>query len=149
MAGRTYKTAQGVSINVDQLRLLNERVVAVGNAGVNARGDQVNSDGSIKENRNDIMKKVYRTNATVAGKMTGPNQTTSNVDITAPTVPTPKPRRSDAQASEPTQTPIQDPPSMRGSLAQSISTTVPKPSVEASNTGLLSTSTNTRTLKRI
>lgn len=67
MNRRIYKTAQGISIDVDQLRLVNEGVVAVGNMGVNARGDIVNADGTIKESRNALMKKTYRTSAVTAG----------------------------------------------------------------------------------
>ena len=36
---RSYRTAQGKSVDIEKLRLKNELVPAVGNMRVNARGD--------------------------------------------------------------------------------------------------------------
>ena len=36
-----YRTARGLQIDIDQLRLANETAVAVGNHRVNARGDRL------------------------------------------------------------------------------------------------------------
>lgn len=58
---KKYTTAQGTSLDIDNLRLVNETVIAVGNMSVNARGDLVAKDGSVKQTRNDIMKDTYRT----------------------------------------------------------------------------------------
>jgi hypothetical protein len=56
MAKNLYTTANGRVLNMDQMRLLNEKTIAVGNMGVNARGDQVAPDGSIIKTRNEVMK---------------------------------------------------------------------------------------------
>lgn len=85
MAGKVYKTAQGTQLNIDHLRLLNEGVVAVGNMHVNARGDQVNADGSVKQTRTDIMRKNYRLNANLVK--------TQNGATMAPSIQTPKASR--------------------------------------------------------
>lgn len=59
MTKNVYKTAQGKLIDMDKLRLVNESVIAVGNMGVNARGDRVDPNGEVVETRNQIMKKRY------------------------------------------------------------------------------------------
>lgn len=60
MSRNVYKTAQGQSIDIDRLRLTNEDTIAVGNMRVNARGDQVASDGTVVKPKNQIMKDRYR-----------------------------------------------------------------------------------------
>ena len=59
MAKNIYQTAQGLQVNIDQMRILNEKSVAVGNMQVNARGDQVSRSGEIIKSRNEIMKDHY------------------------------------------------------------------------------------------
>lgn len=59
MARNIYQTAQGLQVNIDQMRILNEKSVAVGNMQVNARGDQVSRSGEIIKPRNEIMKDHY------------------------------------------------------------------------------------------
>ena len=59
MAKNIYQTAQGLQVNIDQMRILNEKSVAVGNMQVNARGDQVSRSGKIIKSRNEIMKDHY------------------------------------------------------------------------------------------
>lgn len=56
---KLYKTAQGKVLDMDRLRLLHEREVAVGNMNVNARGDQVDQYGNIVKKKNDIIKDKY------------------------------------------------------------------------------------------
>jgi hypothetical protein len=54
-----YKTANGKIVNMDNLRLANEQEPAVGNMNVNARGDEIASDGSIITPKKEIMKQHY------------------------------------------------------------------------------------------
>ena len=54
-----YKTANGQVVNMDNLRLVNEREPAIGNMNVNARGDEIAPDGSIIMPKNEIMKQHY------------------------------------------------------------------------------------------
>jgi hypothetical protein len=56
---KMYKTAQGKTIDMDRLRLLHEREIAVGNMNVNARGDVVDQYGNIVKKKNDIIKEKY------------------------------------------------------------------------------------------
>lgn len=57
--GKMYRTAQGKMLDMDRLRLLHEREVAVGNMNVNARGDVVDQYGNIVKPKNDIIKDKY------------------------------------------------------------------------------------------
>jgi hypothetical protein len=59
MARNVYRSAQGKAVNMDTLRLLNEKETAVGNMNVNARGDEISTDGTVVRSRQDIMKDHY------------------------------------------------------------------------------------------
>ena len=54
-----YKTSRGTNIDIDRLKLQNEKTIAVGNAGVNARGDMVKG-GKIIKSREELMQENYR-----------------------------------------------------------------------------------------
>jgi hypothetical protein len=56
-----YKTAQGQVINMDSLRLKNETVRAVGNMPVNARGDEIASDGTVLKTKQESIKERNNT----------------------------------------------------------------------------------------
>ena len=53
---KVYKTAQGNVVNMDNLRLQNEKTKAVGNIPVNARGDEIASDGTVIRSKQDMLK---------------------------------------------------------------------------------------------
>ena len=54
-----YKTARGRTIDMDKVKLSNEKVTAVGNMKVNARGDKLGAGGQIIAGRNQVMDRVY------------------------------------------------------------------------------------------
>lgn len=54
-----YKTARGKTLDMDKIKLSNERVTAVGNMKVNARGDKLGAGGEIIAGRNQVMDRVY------------------------------------------------------------------------------------------
>ena len=61
-AGRkTYRSMQGKEIDMDLLRKKNELTPAVGNARVNARGDELGPGGKIVKKREDVVKEYYNT----------------------------------------------------------------------------------------
>jgi hypothetical protein len=62
-----YKTAQGKTIDIEKLRLVNEKTIAVGNMKVNARGDQLGQGGQIVATRNELMNQQYKIQGTVVG----------------------------------------------------------------------------------
>lgn len=59
MSKGIYKTAMGQLIDMDSLRLMNERQPAIGNMNVNARGDDILPDGTIIKPRNQKMREHY------------------------------------------------------------------------------------------
>lgn len=56
---KVYKTAQGHQINMDTLRLLNEKEIAVGNMNINARGDSIHKNGEVVQTKNERIKEYY------------------------------------------------------------------------------------------
>lgn len=63
--GKTYRTALGKIIDMDNLRLANEETIAIGNMKVNARGDELGPGGKIIKTRNQIMDEYYKLNTPV------------------------------------------------------------------------------------
>ena len=56
---KVYKTMQGKMVDMDMLRKKNELTQAVGNAKVNARGDELGPGGKIIKKREDVVKEYY------------------------------------------------------------------------------------------
>jgi len=54
-AKQIYRTARGKEVDMMKLVKQNEMTVAVGNAGVNARGDKLGPDGQIVKTREEIL----------------------------------------------------------------------------------------------
>ena len=59
---QTYKTMQGKTIDLDLLRQRNELTPAVGNARVNARGDELGPGGQIIRKREEVVNEYYKNN---------------------------------------------------------------------------------------
>jgi hypothetical protein len=59
MTGKVYRTAQGKMIDLGALILQNENTRAVGNMGVNARGDRVNTQNETIDSRNQQVARQY------------------------------------------------------------------------------------------
>jgi hypothetical protein len=58
---KIYRTMQGKQIDMDLLRKKNELTPAVGNARVNARGDELGPGGKIIRKKEDVIKDYYNT----------------------------------------------------------------------------------------
>lgn len=106
--GNKYKTAHGKMIDIDNLRLQNEKTIAVGNMKVNARGDQLGRGGEIIQTRNQLMSQQYP-------KMQSPIATEAPIDNIAP----------DGESFDPPDEIVKEEikplePKLRGSLANSI-----------------------------
>jgi hypothetical protein len=56
---RVHKSMQGKTIDLDQLRQKNEMTMAVGNARMNARGDELGPGGKILRKREEIVNEYY------------------------------------------------------------------------------------------
>ena len=61
-----YRTANGKQVNMDALLAANEREIAVGNMGVNARGDQLGPGGVVEKPKDQVMNDYYKLNTPVA-----------------------------------------------------------------------------------
>jgi hypothetical protein len=60
MTKSIYRTAQGKQIDMGKLALQNEKVRAVGNMKVNARGDAVDDHNRVIETKNQQVSRNYR-----------------------------------------------------------------------------------------
>jgi hypothetical protein len=59
---KVYRTAMGKQIDMQTLMLQNEKTVALGNASLNARGDEIDSRGNIVKKREELAQDYYRAN---------------------------------------------------------------------------------------
>ena len=50
-----HKSARGIPVDMDRLRLANETAIAVGNMKVNARGDQLGPGGKVIKTRSQVL----------------------------------------------------------------------------------------------
>jgi len=66
MTNKIYKTAQGKTVDLGALILQNEKVRAVGNMNVNARGDILDSANKVIEPKNRQVQQQYRRNSNVS-----------------------------------------------------------------------------------
>jgi hypothetical protein len=60
--GKIYRTMQGKELDMEKLVLRNELTPAVGNAKVNARGDELGPGGQIIRKREDVLAEYYANN---------------------------------------------------------------------------------------
>jgi len=94
--GKTYRTAQGKSIDLEKLKLQHELVQAVGNMRVNARGDQLGAGGEIVQAREEMVNQHYRDNVAkrrnVAKEDVIPSEAGKVEKVVKPSNPAPKPR---------------------------------------------------------
>ena len=59
MGQRVYRTARGKIIDLGELQMKNESVRAVGNMGVNARGDKIDPMGHVVDSKGDQVRREY------------------------------------------------------------------------------------------
>jgi hypothetical protein len=60
MTKELYRSANGKPVDMGALRLKNERVRAVGNMKVNARGDEIDDFNRVITPKNEAVSKQYR-----------------------------------------------------------------------------------------
>jgi hypothetical protein len=59
------KTRSGVQLDMAKLALQNETMPAVGNAKLNARGDEIGPDGQIVKTREQLLQEYYSTQSVI------------------------------------------------------------------------------------
>ena len=64
MAGKIYKTALGKTVDMGKLSLQHEKVRAVGNMKVNARGDMIDDMNRVISSKPDQVNKQYNKQTT-------------------------------------------------------------------------------------
>lgn len=70
MTRKIYKTAQGKTVDMGALILQNEQVRAVGNMGVNAAGDMIDSNNQVINQRNRQVQRQYNKQTDPTNKKT-------------------------------------------------------------------------------
>ena len=81
---KVYKTMQGKTVDLDALRKKNELTPAVGNARVNARGDEIGPGGQIVRKKEDIVNDYYTGGAKVIDEVTSNSKKQPVVEEPAP-----------------------------------------------------------------
>ena len=61
--GKIYTSMKGKEIDMEKLMLRNELLPAVGNAKVNARGDEIGPGGKIVRTKEQILQDYYSQNS--------------------------------------------------------------------------------------
>lgn len=79
---KIYRSMQGKQIDLDLLIKRNELTPAVGNARVNARGDELGPGGKIIRKREEVVKEYYQNNKPVADEIPVKKQKTTETGIT-------------------------------------------------------------------
>lgn len=86
---KVYKTFQGKQIDMDLLRKKNELTPAVGNARVNARGDELGAGGKIIKKREDVIAEHYAVAGSVRDSSSRGVQTEAPEDVVETVVEAP------------------------------------------------------------
>jgi hypothetical protein len=90
MTQKIYKTAKGKTIDIGALRLQNENVRAVGNMGVNARGDRIDSEGKVIDSRSRQLQRQVQRQSNVSDGPVHSSKKAADAKLTPdiPTAPT-------------------------------------------------------------
>lgn len=85
MTKKVYKTARGKAVDMGTLRLQNEKTRAVGNMGVNARGDRIDAQGNVIDSKSRqferrIQKQTNVTDTPVQANSPAPTNTVVEAD---------------------------------------------------------------------
>lgn len=103
MAGkRTYRTSQGKTVDLGALLLQNENTRAVGNMGVNARGDRIDNRGKVVDSKVQQTKRQYNKQIGPVDELPATSRRAAAALVADPVVqqeqPAPaKPRKSSAE----------------------------------------------------
>ena len=93
MAGkRTYRTSQGKTVDLGALLLQNENTRAVGNMGVNARGDRIDNRGKVVDSKVQQTKRQYNKQIGPVDELPATSRRAAAVadDVLSQATPTPR-----------------------------------------------------------
>ena len=80
-AKKQHRSMRGKNVDMDLLRKRNELTPAVGNARVNARGDELGPGGQIIKKREDVVAEHYATAGSVADSSGRATQPVADVPV--------------------------------------------------------------------
>lgn len=83
MTNKVYKTAKGKPVDIGALRLQNENVRAVGNMGVNARGDRIDALGNVIDPVNQQVQRRIQKQTNVSATPVHTSSRARDVEIKA------------------------------------------------------------------
>ena len=86
---KQYRSMRGKNVDMDMLRKRNELTPAVGNARVNARGDQLGAGGKIIKKREDVIAEHYAVAGSVRDSSSRGVQTEAPEDVVETVVEAP------------------------------------------------------------
>ena len=66
---RVHKTMRGVTLNMDQIAIKNEKTIAMGNMKVNAAGDSIGSNGVVVKSASQRIKEQNELHSMVPTRM--------------------------------------------------------------------------------
>jgi hypothetical protein len=89
MTQKIYKTAKGKTIDIGALRLQNENVRAVGNMGVNARGDRIDSEGKVIDSRSRQLQRQVQRQSNVSDGPVHSSKKAADAKLAPDTAPAP------------------------------------------------------------
>ena len=81
MTRKIYKSAMGKTVDMGSLLLQNERVRAVGNMNVNARGDRLDSNNNVIEPKNQQTQRRYNRQTNVSAGPAHSNTVTAREEV--------------------------------------------------------------------
>ncbi len=81
---QVYRSMQGKEVDMTKLMNQNEMTVAVGNARVNARGDELGPGGKIIKKREDVLKDYYQSHPNIAPEETVVRKSAKSADSQQP-----------------------------------------------------------------
>ena len=97
---KQYKSMQGKPVDMDLLRQRNELTPAVGNARVNARGDELGAGGQIIKKREDVLRDFYEDNVAPTQFEASEKAPVVEPTVEATEVETPKARSTKAKTGQ-------------------------------------------------
>lgn len=115
MSKKVYRTARGKTVDLGALQLQNEKVRAVGNMKVNARGDLIDSQNTPIESRNKQVSAQYKKQTNVVDE---PVMSSKKAAAATPAVkPVAEPAQQEPVQQEPAAPPVTG---LAGGLADAI-----------------------------
>jgi hypothetical protein len=91
MAKRTYRSAKGKIIDMEAMRVANEKTVAAGNMGVNAKGDLIEGGKVVQTAKERVTPSYTKVTQTAEVSMKKPLSRSDSEEVTPKTKKAPEP----------------------------------------------------------